>query len=234
MTTDVVARVYSQPGRQCDMPPSRSTHGDVDVSVEPDLRQLQELLDEVPEPLCPLDVSAVDGFLCGLLLQPNSIDSAQWLPCITDIESRALPAGFDASALQALVIRRHEQLRHAISARQWFDPWVFELEAPASPSECVLPWVAGFAAAVERFPGLLRLDDAQLLEPMALIYMHFDAQDLEDADALQQMIDTLEPPADLGEAVQDLVRSVMVLADVARPPASRPPYTKRPSTARKR
>ncbi len=47
--------------------------------------------------------------------------------------------------------------------------------------------------------------------------MHFDAQDLEDADALQQMIDTLEPPADLGEAVQDIVRSVMLLADIARP-----------------
>jgi uncharacterized protein len=69
---------------------------------------------------------------------------------------------------------------------------------------------------------------------MALIYMHFDAQDLEDADALQPMIDTLEPPADLGEAVQDIVRSVMLLADVARPPASRPPYRKRPPAARKR
>ena len=46
-----------------------------------------------------------------------------------------------------------------------------------------------------------------MLEPLALIYLHFDPQDLEDADALQEMIDTLEPPADLGEAVQDIVRS---------------------------
>lgn len=188
---------------------------------EQDLRQLQTLLDLVPGPLLPLDLSAVDGFLCGLLLQPNNTDPAKWLPCITDVEARALPADFDAAALHGLVLRRHDELRRSIAARQWFDPWVFELEAQASPSECVLPWVAGFAAAMEHFPGLMRFDDKQLLEPLALIYMHFDAQDLEDADELQAMIDTLEPPADLGEAVQDLVRSVMLIADVTRPLAPR-------------
>jgi uncharacterized protein len=153
------------------------------------------------------------------LLQPHDIDAAQWLPCVTDVEAQPLPAGFDAHALHALVRRRHEQLRRAIAARQWFDPWVFELEEAASPSECVLPWVAGFAAAMDRFAGLMQSDAAQVLEPLALIYMHFDAQDLEDADAILQVIDTLEPPADLGEAVQDLVRSVMLLADVTRPQA---------------
>jgi uncharacterized protein len=194
---------------------------------ERDLEQLQDLLDTVPEPLLPLDVSAVDGFLCGLLLQPDNIDASQWLPCITDVEARALPAGFDANMLHALVLRRHAQLQHAIASRQWFDPWVFEMEAQAAPSECVLPWVAGFAAAMDRFPGLMRFGDLQLLEPLALIYMHFDAQDLEDADALQQMIDTLEPPDDLGEAVQDLVRSVMLLADVTRPVARLPSHRRR-------
>lgn len=180
-------------------------------------QQLQVLLDQVPAPLAPLDVSALDGFLCGLLLQPNNVESREWLPCVTDVEARALPAGFDAKALHAQVWRRHEQLRCAIAARQWFDPWVFELEDQVSASECVLPWVAGFALAMERFPGLLARGDAQVLEPLALIYLHFDAEDLEDADALQAMIDTLEPPADLAEAVQDLVRSVMLLADVTRP-----------------
>ena len=189
---------------------------------EPDIQRLQSLLDEVPAPLQPLDVSAMDGFLCGLLLQPNTIDPGQWLPCITDLEARALPAGFDGAALQALVLQRHRQLDGAIAAREWFDPWVFELDAASSVSECVLPWVAGFAAALDRFPALMQLDDTQLLEPLALIYLHFDAQDLEDADALQQVIDTLEPPVDLGEAVQDIVRSIMLLADVSRPAARAP------------
>jgi uncharacterized protein len=213
---------------------NQSTNADAELLDEQNPQQLQDLLDQVPEPLSPLDVSAVDGFLCGLLLQPNDIDAAQWLPCITDIDARALPADFDAAALQGLVLRRHEQLRRTIAARQWFDPWVFELDAQALPSECVLPWVAGFAAAMERFPGLMQIDDVQVLEPLALIYMHFDAQDLEDADALQQMIDTLEPAADLGEAVQDIVRSVMLLADVTQPLASRPQGRKRPPAGRRR
>jgi len=202
---------------------------------EQEIQLLQDQLDRVPEPFLPLDVSAVDGFLCGLLLQPDEIDDKRWLPCIADIEARALPTGFEVRTLHALVRRRHEQLNRAITARQWFDPWVFELEAQASPSECLLPWVAGFAAALERFPGLMRSGDAQLLEPLALIYMHFDAQDLEDADALQQVIDTLEPPADLGEAVQDIVRSVMLLADITRPrsPALRP-RTRGPAESRAR
>lgn len=193
---------------------------DADPSGERDLHQLQSLLDRVPEPLLPLDISAVDGFLCGLLLQPNSIDPAKWLPCITDVEGRSLPASFDAGAVRALVLRRHGQLQRAIASRHWFDPWVFEMDEQASPSECLLPWVAGFAAAMERFPELMRLSDARILEPLALIYMNFDPQDLEDADALQQMIETLEPSADLAEAVQDMVRSVMLLADVTHPLAT--------------
>ena len=105
-----------------------------DVLDEQDIQRLQDLLDQVPEPLQPLDVSAVDGFLCGLLLQPNDVAVARWLPCMTDLEARALPAGFDASPLQALVLRRHGQLQRAISARQWFDPWVFELDEAATPA----------------------------------------------------------------------------------------------------
>lgn len=192
-------------------------HDAADADDEHDIQQLQQHLDRVPAPLQPLDVSAVDGFLCGLLLQPDSVDVAQWLPCITDIDAQPLPQGFDARPLQALLQRRHARLQRAIAARQWFDPWVFELEGAASASECVLPWVAGFAAAIDRFAGLRRIDDPRLLEPLALLYMHFDAADLDDADALQQVIETLEPPEDLGEAVQDLVRSIMLLADVTRP-----------------
>jgi uncharacterized protein len=198
---------------------------------------LQVLLDRVPQPLQPLDVSAVDGFLCGVLLQPNAVEVSCWWPSVTDVDGRSLPQGFDARDLQGLVLRRFAQLDQAIAARQWFDPWVFEMDAQTSPSETVLPWVAGFAAAMERFPDLMRIDDARLMEPLALLYLHFDPDDLEDAQALQDLIDTLEPPADLGEAVQDIVRSLMLIADVTRPaaPIARPePRPRRPHARRSR
>ncbi len=183
---------------------------------------LQALLDRLPPPLQPPDVSALDGYLCGVLLQPNKVREGEWLPWVFDIEGRPPPPSPDAGRVADMVRGRATFLGRAIVARQWFDPWVFELEGQTSVAESMLPWVAGFAAAMEHFPGLMRIDDPQMLEPLALLYMHFDGEDLDDAEALLGMIELLEPPQDLGEAVQDIVRSVMLMADVVHPVGTRP------------
>lgn len=199
---------------------------------ERDIDELQALLDRVPAPLEPLDVSMLDGFLCGVLLQPQVVPASQWLPHLTDADGRALPASFDATRLQALALRRHAELNDAIGCRQWFDPWVFEMapedkEEPGDDNtphetDAVYPWVAGFAAAQEFFSGLMRLDAARLTAPLALLYRHLDADDLEDADELIEEIESLEPPADLSAAVEELVRATLLLADVSRPRAAAP------------
>ena len=64
---------------------------------------------------------------------------------------------------------------------------------------------------------MMAIDAPELVEPLALLFMHFDPQDLEEADALLAVIETLEPPQDLAEAVQDIVRAFMLMADVTRP-----------------
>ena len=196
---------------------------------EKELEELQALLDRVPAPLEPLDVCMLDGFLCGVLVQPQQVPADRWLPYVTDTDGRALPPRADVKRLHALVRRRHGELDAAISRRLWFDPWVFELtdddarqpheDAEGAPSaiDAVYPWVAGFAAAMELFPALTRADARALTEPLALLYRHLDADDLEDADDLLEEIDSLEPPADLSEAVEGLVRATLLLADVARP-----------------
>ncbi len=193
-----------------------------------EIAELQVLLDAVPKPLEPLDVSSLDGFLCGVIVQPNAIAPARWLRFVTDAVGRALPTGFDARSLHALVTRRESELRRAIARREWFDPWVFELDddapaddAGAASGDPAYPWVAGFAAALEIFPGLLGADEDALTGPLALLYRHLDPDDLEDADALLAEIDTLEPPADLGAAVEELVRATLLLADVAATMAGR-------------
>ena len=209
-----------------------------------ELDELQALLDAVPPPLEPLDVSMLDGYLCGVLLQPKAVPAGHWLPYVTDADGRLLPPRFNAARLNAMVLRRHAELNAAIAQRQWFDPWVFELdEAPGDdadeaafdagrgdaesaeggddaeppPIDAVYPWVAGFAAAQEYFAGLMALDAKALTEPLALLYRHLAADDLEDADDLLAEIETLMPPADLSEAVEELVRAVLLLADVSRP-----------------
>lgn len=192
------------------------THTD-SALTDADLARLETLLDSLPAELQPLDVSALDGFLCGVLLQPRPVAPGRWLPLVCDLDGRPAPGGPALQELQALVQRRHAELNQAIAQRQWFDPWIYQLEGAGPPSECVLPWVAGFAAALEAFPGLTALDDPELVEPLALVFMHFDPSDLEDAAALVAVIETLEPPTDLAEAVQDIVRALMLMADVTRP-----------------
>lgn len=240
-----------------------------------EIDELQRLLDAVPAPFEPLDASMLDGFLCGVLLQPQPVAASRWLPFVTDADGRPLPPEIARAAhlprLHALAQRRHAELDEAIRRRQWFDPWIFELgedDAPeagsghgdarqvvqrrpadheaadetdhdgmdddedAAPAvDAVYPWVAGFAAALETFPDLLALDAAALTEPLALIYRHLDPDDLEDADDLFAEIETLEPPRDLAEAVEELVRATLLLADVSRPlPAA--PQARRPRPPR--
>ncbi len=203
-----------------------------------DLDRLQALLAALPAPLQPLDVSALDGYLCGVLLSPKLLPLSRWLPHVADLDGREAPAGPARDELEALVRRRHAELDGAIGERQWFDPWIYQLDADdehaASPADSVLPWTAGFAAAMELFPELMALDNAELVEPLALLFMHFDPEDLEDAAALIAVIDTLEPPKDLAEAVQDVVRALMLIADVTRPRAALPPPRHLPGRAKPR
>lgn len=212
---------------------------DIQPLSDQELSRLQALLDEVPAPLEPLDVTMVDGFLCGVLLQPQPVPAGEWLRHITDADGRALPRDFDARPIWTLVRRRHAELAAAIAEREWFDPWVFEL-APEEgdfaaeghdPSEAVYPWVAGFATAQEFFPALMRFDESVLTEPLALLYRHLGADDLEDADALIEEIESLEPPADLSVAVEELVRATLLLADVSLPVDEKPA---RPAAAPRR
>lgn len=199
---------------------------------ELELDQLQTLLDRVPAPLEALDASMLDGFLCGVLVQPTRIAESRWLPLVTDVEAgAALPRGFDSGALHTLVRRRYAELDSAIGRRQWFDPWVFELDLDASQSEevdgeidgappevdAVYPWVAGFVTALDRFPGLMNRTGPALDDALVLLYRHLDPDDLEDADDILQTIESLEPPATLAIAVEELVRATLLLADIGRP-----------------
>lgn len=191
--------------------------------TDTEIDQLQALLDSVPPPLEALDTCALDGFLAGVVLQRPAPPASQWLRFVTDVDGRAMPAEFAAERLHDLVRRRHAELESAVARRQWFDPWVFELEQSGEPSQNVVGWVAGFATAMAHYPAMLAAGGSAILEPLALLYRHLDAGDLEDADELLAEIDLLEPPADLAEAVEDLVRATLLLADVSRPLAPSQP-----------
>lgn len=222
------ARQGAKPAAQAQPP------AEIRPLTENELERLQGMLDAVPAPLEPLDVAMLDGFLVGVLLQPKAVPAFQWTKHVLDgEEGRSPPASFDAKPLFALVKRRYAELNQAIVGRQWFDPLVFELEEDAEPSEVVFPWVAGFALATELFPDLMKQDAADLLEPLAQLFMHLDPDDLEDADELLEEIEGLEPPADVEEAVEGLVVATFLLADITRPqPAAAAPTRRGPPPRR--
>ncbi len=199
--------------------PQPPAPGDAPPLSAQEFDELQNALDSLPDSAEALDMSALDGYLCGVLLQPLAVPEPRWWPHVLDVDGRAvaMPPVHQAR-VRALVQRRHAELAQAIGQRQWFDPWVFELDDAGAPAaQAVLPWVAGFATAMELFPGLMALDGPDLLEPLAVLYAGLDPDDLEDADALLAVIETLEPPSTLEEAVEDLVSSTLRLADVSRP-----------------
>ena len=92
---------------------------------ERDLATLQTLLDALPAPLVPLDVGMIDGYLCGVLVQPRRVPealAAARARCRRrGAVPRPLPPGFDVAPLVALVRRRHAELDAAIARRDWFD-----------------------------------------------------------------------------------------------------------------
>src|SRR5574343_618510 len=147
-----------------------------------EMAELERRLDALAPARDPLDLSMLDGYLTGVLLQPKPLPEAQWLPLAFDVEGRPLPESVDAEPLRALVRRRHAELNRAIHHRQWFDPWVFELDEDAEPLETVMPWAAGFATAMEHFPALMDMESPEL-----------------------------------PEALEALVSSSLLLADVSRP-----------------
>lgn len=185
------------------------------------LQTLQSLLDAVPAPYEPLDICALDGFLAGVLLQPKRIDEEQWFAYVLDQDGRPLPppvaAALPLAALRTLVVRRHTDLNRAIALRQWFDPWVFELDPAATAADAVLPWIAGWSAALDVFPALLQSNDPALREPLATLFAYFDPDDLEDVDDLVDLLADMAPADTLEDAVQDIVRSTLLIADVSRP-----------------
>ncbi len=208
-----------------------ANHPPVDVAL-----LLQDILDELPAALEPLNPSAIDGYLVGVVLQRVPWENA-WPP-IVDPEGEAPRNALghpSVQKLQALLRQRCEELDRAIERRQWFDPWIFEADEPeAPPSEACAPWAAGFALAMDHFPDLMAMDAQETGEALALIYIHFDAEDLEDAESLLELIEELEPATSLDEAVEDLVAATLTLADVTRPQRvpPKPAAPSRPSRPR--
>ena len=186
--------------------------------------ELDELLARTPEPYRPLDAVMLDGYLCGVLVQPRLIGREDWLPPIFDLDGAAFPASADAawrSRCEALITRRHDALRQALVEDGGFDPLLpgpdtepeelpEALRALGPISLALMPWVAGFEHAAVRFPYLLQMRDDDVAAALARLHRHLPASDEEP----ERPAEPAPAFATLDEAIDDLVGAVADLADL--------------------
>jgi uncharacterized protein len=99
--------------------------------TDAEFAELDELLAATPAPLEALDAVMLDGFLCGVLVQPVLLKDAQWLPFVFDADGQPLPDTVDATWLartQSLIMQRYTALNRAMAEDGWFNPLILELD----------------------------------------------------------------------------------------------------------
>jgi uncharacterized protein len=207
---------------------------------EAEFVELDELLANIPEPLEPLDIVMLDGFLCGVIVQPRLIEPDEWLPYVFDEgghrwgEAEASPERLRA---ESLVLRRRTALGRSLAEFGSFDPFILEPEpvlegegtddgraapaavaaAPADPiAEALLPWVAGFEQAMHLFPDLLELDDPAVATALTRLFRFLPPAGEDDLATLA-LLARERPLPTLDAAIAEVAECVAELHDLTEP-----------------
>lgn len=206
-----------------------------------ELNELDDLLAAIPAPLQPLDLVMLDGYLCGVIAQPEIIPPERWLPPLFD--HRIGEVGEDGSIdpgcvlgpdtpgwhaarherLVALVLRHHAALEHNLRVNGRFHPVVTVPEddqgqllvGQAAIEPTLAPWSAGFSHALVQFPALEDLPIPEINDLLECVFRHLPPVDEADEEVLRALaVD--RPQRHLDDAVEDLIADVVALADLAR------------------
>ena len=198
--------------------------------TDAEFAELDEMLAATPAPLQALDASMLDGYLCGVLVQPRLIPFDEWLPNIFDYDGGLLPEDVDQTWLgrvRELVERRHAALNRQLVEDGWFDPVVLDLDESEAPdpeedaevaamspiSRTLLPWVAGFQHAQLCFPDLSDMPDDAVMAALARLYRHLPAETDEEKEIIATL-DREHPLKDIDDAIEEMVVTVADLCDL--------------------
>jgi uncharacterized protein len=205
-------------------------HAPTQDLTDAEFEELDTLLARTPEPFEPLDAVMLDGYLCGVLVQPVLIEAEAWLPHVFDFDGQPLPDDADPvwrERVMNLIQRRHAALNRSMTEDGWFDPLILEpddfnpprTDDPAASlnpvSQSLMPWVAGFQHAMESFPDLLELPDPAVDIALARLYRHLPAQTNEEREVVATL-DREHPLPTLDDAIEDLIVVVADLDDLTR------------------
>jgi uncharacterized protein len=192
--------------------------------TDADIQELDELLALVPAPYETLDAVLLDGYLCGVLVQPVMLTPEAWLPPIFGSQD-ALEPGDTWPAdkhqrLLALIQRRFDELLRGMLEDGWFDPLIpLPEDDDGQPLtgdaafEGLGYWVAGFEWALANFTQLEEASLSGVPDLLDSIWRH-----LPDQDEAQQLMTTAlneeHPLKTLDSAIEALVFDVVDLAEI--------------------
>ena len=211
-------------------PPSRGAIAAAATDLsDAEFAELDDLLAQVPEPLEPLDVVMLDGYLAALVVQPEPVDTERWLAHVFDAgghrwgEAEASP---EQRRARELILRRHAAINRSLAAHGGFEPYLYETagdrpETADAPERnpiagVVVPWVAGFEFAISVFPGLLGLEDDVVKFALAHLFRFLPAES-EDEEKLVRQMRAEFPITTLDRAVDEVITSVATLYEVVVP-----------------
>jgi uncharacterized protein len=202
--------------------------------------ELDELLAGIPEPLEPLDAVMLDGFIAGVLVQPELIDAERWLPHVFDAGGHRwgeAEPGPEQLRVRELIARRYAAMNRSLAEFGGFDPLILEPDEavevdataatsePAAPAEtsgeppldamtrAILPWVAGFEFAASIFPALYELDDEAVATTLTRLYRFLPAEGAEE-EATAALLAKERPLASLDAAIEEVIVCVAELYDL--------------------
>lgn len=201
-----------------------------------EIDELDQLLQQAPAPLQPLDVVSLDGYLCAVAVQPRIVPPADWLARALDTDgTRWPPADLDEAwltRLRALVQRRYEALVRGMSEEGFFDPVVTDLSGVADPegastetpaeeedpaiaalaahSRALVYWASGFLYGAQTFEGLMEHPDDAVHIAMSRILRHLPPETDEDR-ALVAELDEQVPLRSDTHAIEDTVEAAVTL-----------------------
>jgi uncharacterized protein len=212
-------------------PPSRPPPGAAAQDLgDAEVVELDDLLAQVPEPLEPLDIVMLDGFLAAIIVQPELIEAERWLPYVFDAGGHRWGEAeltIEQRRARELIGRRFTAMNRSLAEYRSFDPLILEpeeetaAEADTPPlldatTQAVLPWVAGFEFAASIFAGLDELGDDAVAAALARLYRFLPA-DGEDEQAISAIVAKERPLDSLDDAIREIIACVADLYDLTEP-----------------
>ena len=193
--------------------------------TDAEIHEIDKLLGEVPEPYETLDAVLLDGYLCGVLVQPVILPRDEWLAPIFGSEGVPTPdapgwSPVKHNRLLTLIERRYNELLRDILEEGWFDPIVPALEdddgKPLKGKESMEGlgyWVAGLEWALANFPQLEEQGLAGVPDLLDSLWRHLPEQD-ETQQEMTKALDLEHPLRNLDEGIEALVFDIVDLAQI--------------------